>query len=153
MRHWTQAHRAAIAADPEARTYRKRSRIIAVRQTEDFSVDTDRGMMFGVAGDWLVTNHPDDDPGSDVWSISAVRMRNTYDEAPEATAPATDGTPSETGGSTPPGPPPPESELERVANAIYVAMVNPDLTWWDDLDPELREAYLRGARAAIRVLA
>lgn len=69
--------------DPEARSFRKRARILAVPMDEDFVVVTDRGPMNGVAGDWLATNHPDDDPGSDVWSISAERMANTYEEEHE----------------------------------------------------------------------
>lgn len=60
-------------------TYRKRSRIVAIRMIGPFTVQTDRGLMEGSAGDWLVTNHPDDDPGSDVWSISDERMRSTYE--------------------------------------------------------------------------
>jgi hypothetical protein len=35
--------------------------------------------MAGKAGDYLVTNHPDDDAGSDLWTISAERMDNTYE--------------------------------------------------------------------------
>ena len=37
-------------------------------------------------------------------------------------------------------------DLEAVANAIYVAMVQPDTIWWDDLTPEMQEPFLRAAR-------
>jgi hypothetical protein len=60
-------------------SYRKTARILAIQQDEPFTVETDRGLMTGVAGDWLVTNHPDDDPGSDLWTISAERMASTYE--------------------------------------------------------------------------
>lgn len=63
---------------PERGIYRKRARIVAMRLPYRFRVETDRGWMDGAAGDWLVTNHPDDDPGSDLWSISDARMRATY---------------------------------------------------------------------------
>ena len=59
---------------------RKRSRIVAVQMQEPFTVETDRGVMSGVAGDWLVTNDPRDDPSSDLWTISADRMANTYEQ-------------------------------------------------------------------------
>jgi len=79
---FTQADRAGelLHADAGARTFRKRSRILAVRVDHAFEVETDRGVMEAAAGDWLVTNHPDDDPGSDVWSISNDRMQATYEE-------------------------------------------------------------------------
>ena len=60
-------------------TLRKRSRILAVRMDRPFTVETDRGIMTGVPGDWLVTNHPDDDPDSDLWTISAERIQSTYE--------------------------------------------------------------------------
>ena len=71
---------ASLLADPRGKALRKRYRIIAVQLDQDFVVETDRGPMTASAGDWLVTNHPDDDPGSDVWSISDERMRSTYVE-------------------------------------------------------------------------
>lgn len=74
-----QSDRAELVADPARSTYRKRARIVAVQMTAPFMVYTDRGPMQGSPGDWLVTNHPDDDPGSDVWSISNERMLNTYE--------------------------------------------------------------------------
>jgi hypothetical protein len=77
----TQRDRWALLAHAEAKAFRKKARILAIRMTEPFTVQTDRGPMTGVPGDWLVTNHPDDDPGSDMWSISDERMRNTYEEA------------------------------------------------------------------------
>lgn len=61
-------------------THRKKARIVAVRMTRPFTVETDRGVMAGVPGDYVVTNHPDDDPGSDLWTISAERMAATYEE-------------------------------------------------------------------------
>ena len=39
------------------------------------------------------------------------------------------------------------------ADLIYKAVVNPDLMWWDDLTPEMQEAYLRAADAVLRTLA
>jgi hypothetical protein len=77
--HFTQEHRAVLIHAPDGRVFRKRSRIIAVRSEVPFTVETDRGIMRGEAGDWLVTNHPDDDPGSDLWSISDERMTATYE--------------------------------------------------------------------------
>jgi len=63
---------------------RKTARILAVSVPHDFVVETDRGPMEGAPGDWLVTNHPDDDPGSDVWAISDARFQATYalDDSP-----------------------------------------------------------------------
>jgi hypothetical protein len=78
-----QSDRATFLTNPEARTYTKRSRIIAVQQTQPFTVMTDRGPMTGEPGDWLVTNHPADDPDSDIWSISADRMSRTYEQVDE----------------------------------------------------------------------
>lgn len=75
-----QADRAALLGDYQARSFRKTARIVATRMTVPFEVETDRGIMQGVAGDWIVTNHPDDDSGSDIWSISAARMAATYQE-------------------------------------------------------------------------
>lgn len=80
MTHYRQADREALLVRyPDARPYRKRSRILARRIFEDFTVETDRGVMQGRAGDWLVTNHPDDDAESDLWSISDERMCSTYE--------------------------------------------------------------------------
>ena len=36
-------------------------------------------------------------------------------------------------------------DITELANALYVAVVEPELTWWDDLPPESQEAWLRGA--------
>ena len=78
---YRQADQAELVAHPDRATYRKKARIVAVQQDEAFIVYTDRGPMTGQAGDWLVTNHPEDDPGSDLWTISAERMANTYEPA------------------------------------------------------------------------
>ncbi len=78
---FTQDDQAALVGDPNAKTYRKKSRILAVQLSEPFMVHTDRGPMSGQPGDWLVTNHPEDDPGSDLWTISDERMKSTYDPA------------------------------------------------------------------------
>jgi len=59
----------------------KVARILAVQITVPFIVQTDRGPMKGEPGDWLVTNHPEDDSGSDIWCISDERMRATYRRA------------------------------------------------------------------------
>lgn len=68
--------------DGRAFLMRKVARIIAVRIDRPFLVETDRGPQAGKPGDWIVTNHPDDDSGSDVWSISDERMRATYEAVP-----------------------------------------------------------------------
>jgi hypothetical protein len=60
----------------------KIARILALRIAVPFIVHTDRGPMRGEAGDWLATNHPDDDPGSDLWTISDERMAATYQVVP-----------------------------------------------------------------------
>lgn len=75
---FTQDDRAAIVADPAAVLLRKAACVVAVRVGHDFIVETDRGPMTGRAGDWLVTNHPEDDPGSDLWSVSDERLKATY---------------------------------------------------------------------------
>ena len=74
-----QRNRPELLANPNAKVFVKRARILAVQQTKAFVVWTDRGPQTGKPGDWLVTNHPDDDPGSDLWSISAERMEATYE--------------------------------------------------------------------------
>lgn len=76
--HFTQADRQKLIDDPEAQALTKRSRILAIQLLEPFTVETDRGVMTGDVGDWLVTNHPDDDATSDLWSISDERMKATY---------------------------------------------------------------------------
>lgn len=65
----------------EGGVFRKRARLCAVRQDEAFEVETENGVMTGRAGDWLATNHPDDDLTSDVWVISAERFAATYEPA------------------------------------------------------------------------
>ena len=60
---------------------RKRSRIIAVQQKRPFTVETDHGTMRGEAGDYLVTNHPDDDDSSDIWPLSRERFEASYEPA------------------------------------------------------------------------
>ena len=77
--HFSQAARQDLIVDPVAEAFKKKSRILAIMISEPFTVETDRGIMTGEAGDYLVTNHPDDDPGSDLWSISAERMNSTYE--------------------------------------------------------------------------
>jgi len=78
--HFTQGHRATLLGNMGALTFRKMARIVAVQIKLPFTVATDRGVMVGEAGDWLATNCPDDDPGSDLWSISAARMAATYEQ-------------------------------------------------------------------------
>ena len=41
---------------------------------------------------------------------------------------------------------------DELANAIYVALVNPDTTWWDDLTPDMQEGYRRAARVVRRMV-
>jgi hypothetical protein len=65
-------------SDEHVGVFRKTSRILAIQLAVPFIVQTDRGPMRGQSGDWLVTNHPDDDSGSDLWTISDERMRSTY---------------------------------------------------------------------------
>ena len=76
---FTQDDRPALLSDGNAITARKTARILAVQVDAPFMVHTDRGPMSGMPGDWLVTNHPDDDPGADLWSISDERMKATYE--------------------------------------------------------------------------
>ncbi len=78
LRTFTQAHRATLLALEGASEWRKTARIIAVQLDVRFVVETEHGVMAGHPGDWLATNHPDDDPGSDLWIISAERMKATY---------------------------------------------------------------------------
>jgi hypothetical protein len=70
---------AMLLNTPHRGEFRKTARIIAVKMDEAFLVYTEHGPIAGQKGDWLATNHPDDDPGSDIWPISAERMRNTYE--------------------------------------------------------------------------
>ena len=80
MMRYRQADRNLLTEAPftDAHTFRKTARILGMLMTEDFEVETDRGIMQGHAGDWLVTNHPDDDPGSDLWTVSAERVESTF---------------------------------------------------------------------------
>lgn len=71
-----------VLAEGKGEVARKTARILAISIPEDFIVETDRGDMEGKPGDWLVTNHPDDDPGADVWSISDERFQATYELVP-----------------------------------------------------------------------
>ena len=81
IEHFAQSFRDTLVTRPDGVVRRKTSRIIAVQIPVPFTVETDRGVMAGEAGDWLVTNHPDDDAGSDLWSISDARMQSTYEPA------------------------------------------------------------------------
>lgn len=38
---------------------------------------------------------------------------------------------------------------EVLADALYKAVVQPELTWWDDLTPEMQEDWLRAADVAL----
>lgn len=60
-------------------TARKTARIVGMVATVSGSVLTDRGPMAFEPGDIIATNHPDDDPGSDVWPISRERFDATYE--------------------------------------------------------------------------
>jgi hypothetical protein len=62
----------------QGEVFGKKARIVAVTVPYPFIVHTDRGPMQGHAGDWLVANHPADDPRSDIWTISDERMQATY---------------------------------------------------------------------------
>lgn len=79
VKFFDQSDRDLVLKAPVAVELRKRARILAVRIAVPFAVTTDRGIMRGQPGDWLVTNHPDDDPGSDLWTISDERMQATYE--------------------------------------------------------------------------
>jgi hypothetical protein len=74
-----QSDRWALLEHPDAKVVRKRSRTVVLRMDGPFSVSTEHGVMSGNAGDYLATNHPDDDASSDVWPISAERFEATYD--------------------------------------------------------------------------
>ena len=80
MLHIKQEDRnARLVRYPGTRAYRKAARVLARQLFEDCTVETDRGVMRAYVGDWLVTNHPDDDAESDLWTISDERMRSTYE--------------------------------------------------------------------------
>lgn len=81
LTHIAQADRQGLLEGEfgETGSYRKTARIVATQMAEAFTVETDRGTMTGEPGDWLVTNDPRDDPGADLWTISADRMRSTYE--------------------------------------------------------------------------
>lgn len=36
-------------------------------------------------------------------------------------------------------------DREQIANEIYIRVAQPETIWWDDLTPEMQEAYLRAA--------
>lgn len=72
---------AKLIESPESSVYRKRARVIARRIERPFAVETAHGILHAESGDWLATNHDDDDPSSDIWPISDERMRATYEEA------------------------------------------------------------------------
>lgn len=76
---FTQASRPLFLISGNLVVARKSARILAKRMDYPFVVETDRGPMRAEAGDWLVTNHPEDDAGSDLWSISDERFRSTYE--------------------------------------------------------------------------
>ena len=76
LRIYGQKDRAGLLAVGEP--YHKTARIVAMPISEPFAVQTEHGIMTGEAGDYLATNHPADDPGSDIWPISAARMAATY---------------------------------------------------------------------------
>ncbi len=40
------------------------------------------------------------------------------------------------------------SDRETLADRLYKAVVQPELTWWDDLTPEMQESWLRAADVA-----
>ncbi len=83
--HYHQSDRRFLYLDAFGRPYpslvfaRKKARILAFIAEVPFVVETDRGPMTGEAGDYIVTNHPDDDPGSDLWTISRERFESTYE--------------------------------------------------------------------------
>lgn len=37
---------------------------------------------------------------------------------------------------------------DQLANDLYVAVVQPDTIWWDDLTPEMQDAWRRAAKVA-----
>lgn len=73
------ASRASLVEHPDARFVRKKARTVVRQIDSDFVVHTSQGIVFGRAGDWLATNHPDDDPSSDVWPISNERFVQSYE--------------------------------------------------------------------------
>lgn len=70
----------ALGPEPEAIVARKTARVIARKISTPFVVDTDHGQLVANVGDYLVTNHPEDDPSSDVWPVSAERFAASYVE-------------------------------------------------------------------------
>lgn len=71
-------NRADLVSHADGKVMRKQARVVALRINEPFVVHTEHGSMTGEAGDWLVTNHPRDDESSDVWVVSAERMKASY---------------------------------------------------------------------------
>lgn len=59
--------------------FRKTARLLAVRMPGAFEVETEHGRIGGEPGDWIATNHPDDDASSDVWPISNERLSQSYE--------------------------------------------------------------------------
>lgn len=77
---FTRNVREQLLSHPRAKVARKRSRTVVVKIDSPFTVDTEHGNVIANAGDYLATNHPDDDPSSDVWPVSAERFNRSYKE-------------------------------------------------------------------------
>ena len=75
------SYRKVLLRSEAAREYRKRARVLAVQIVAPFIVETERGWMHGAAGDYLITNHPDDDESSDIWPVSRERFERTYERS------------------------------------------------------------------------
>lgn len=71
-----QSDRDALLLGPlgPVRSYRPTGRILARRIGRPFTLETAHGRVQGAAGDYVATAHPDDDPGADMWLVSAERM-------------------------------------------------------------------------------
>lgn len=76
--HYTADDRADLLTHPTGFIAHKTARVVAIKLGHAFTVDTAHGQMVASPGDYLVTNHPDDDPSSDVWPVEAERFERTY---------------------------------------------------------------------------
>lgn len=80
--HYHQDYAAVLLVGAEEGTViiaRKTARIIARQLDHRFTVETDHGTVSAAAGDYIVTNHPDDDASStEVWPVSRARFEGSY---------------------------------------------------------------------------
>lgn len=44
-----------------------------------------------------------------------------------------------------------ENTLDYIANMLYVSVAQPDTIWWDDLTPDMQDAWRRAARVVLQM--